>query len=240
MASPVDDVRNFPAKKPEKVKKIYLIDFGLAKQYKVSQTRYLKFFNQFNESYRWEVKLDEQSKQIYYIDYKNKKSQWNQPYNLFEIIKDIRKTTFNPSLPDDPVPASAGVYHIPFREDKNLVGTRNFCSINANAGREQGRKDDLEGLAYTLIYLAKGKLPWMDYPGIAGHTQKERLEEILRIKETTSTETLCAGLPDAVSEYLNYCKSLKFDECPNYAKMIAMFQPLLKNIDRCSLWPNYD
>ena len=50
---------------------------------------------------------------------------------------------------------------IKFINIKKVFGSLAFTSINANAGYEQSRRDDLESFGYMLIYLAKKDLPWM-------------------------------------------------------------------------------
>lgn len=42
----------------------------------------------------------------------------------------------------------------------SVVGTALFASINAHRGNELSRRDDIESLVYTLIYLVTGTLPW--------------------------------------------------------------------------------
>lgn len=46
--------------------------------------------------------------------------------------------------------------HIVFRENKPFIGTTRYASIAAHLGHELGRKDDLESLAYVMIFLLKG------------------------------------------------------------------------------------
>lgn len=35
--------------------------------------------------------------------------------------------------------------------------------MHAHLGRTGSRRDDLESLAYTLIFLLRGRLPWQGY-----------------------------------------------------------------------------
>lgn len=49
---------------------------------------------------------------------------------------------------------------IPPRDKPGFVGTRAYASINAHAGKELGRRDDLYSWFYCLLRIHKGKLPW--------------------------------------------------------------------------------
>lgn len=52
--------------------------------------------------------------------------------------------------------------HIPYKDNKNLTGTARYTSLNTHLGIEQGRRDDIEGIANVLLYFVKGALPWQN------------------------------------------------------------------------------
>ena len=118
--------------------------------------------------------------------------------------------------------------HIKFAINKVFKGSFNFSSINSMKGIESTRRDDLESIGYMLIYLINGKLPWSDY---LNKEIGERFKIIYNIKRNISNEVLCKGLPNEMIEYMNYVKSLKFDEEPNYKELKQLFISILDNMN---------
>ncbi|XP_033095295.1 casein kinase I-like isoform X1 [Anneissia japonica] len=113
--------------------------------------------------------------------------------------------------------------HIPYRENKNLTGTARYASINTHLGIEQSRRDDLESLGYMLMYFNLGSLPWQ---GLKAATKRQKYEKISEKKMSTPIETLCKGYPSEFSTYLNYTRSLRFDEKPDYSYLRQLFRNL--------------
>lgn len=113
--------------------------------------------------------------------------------------------------------------HIRCKQGKSLTGTARFASINTHQGIEQSRRDDLESLFYTLLYFLKGSLPWMNLPI---STKREKYKQILALKSTTPTESLVFPFPIEFSQFFQYCKSLKFEEKPDYAYLKRLFKDL--------------
>ncbi|ORZ36724.1 casein kinase [Catenaria anguillulae PL171] len=113
--------------------------------------------------------------------------------------------------------------HIPYRENKNLTGTARYASINTHLGVEQSRRDDLESLGYVLMYFCRGSLPWQ---GLKAATKKQKYDRIMEKKMTTPAEVLARGFPNEFSIYLNYCRSLRFDDRPDYSYLRRLFREL--------------
>lgn len=115
--------------------------------------------------------------------------------------------------------------HIPWKEGKNLTGTARYASLFTHLGYEQARRDDLEGLGYVMLYFIKGKLPWQ---GLPAKTKKEKYEKIKEKKQNTPIEDLCSKLPKEFMKYLNYCRSLNFEDKPCISDLKRLFKNLMK------------
>ncbi|KAE9452324.1 hypothetical protein C3L33_15775, partial [Rhododendron williamsianum] len=100
-------------------------------------------------------------------------------------------------------------------------GTVRYASVHAHLGRTGSRRDDLESLAYTLIFLLRGRLPWQGYQG------ENKGFLVCKKKMATSPETLCCFCPAPFRQFVEYVVNLKFDEEPNYAKYISLFDGIV-------------
>eukprot|EP00873_Tetraselmis_striata_P004841 jgi/Tetstr1/425105/TSEL_015568.t2 len=99
-------------------------------------------------------------------------------------------------------------------------GTVRYASVHAHLGRTASRRDDLESLAYTLLFLLKGRLPWQGYQG----DNKGFL--VCKKKMATSAEMLCRYTPAAFRQFTEAVVNIKFDEEPKYAAYRELFEPL--------------
>ena len=78
--------------------------------------------------------------------------------------------------------------HITESKKTHFIGTVGFSSLNSHLLKEQSRRDDLEGLAYIMIYLMTGKLPWHGFP--PNKDRHFRYNQIVKKKFETRPEDL--------------------------------------------------
>ena len=117
--------------------------------------------------------------------------------------------------------------HIPFANNKKMVGTIRYTSLNSHLGNELSRRDDLESIGYMLIYFIKGTLPWQGL-GHKSTPRDQKYHMIYECKKNTSIEKLCQGLPKEFTMYMEHVKGLEFNEKPNYNYLYNLFVQLFK------------
>lgn len=110
--------------------------------------------------------------------------------------------------------------HINYKDNCRFVGTPRYASLNTHVGIRQSRRDDLESIAYILIYFYIGDLPWQ---GVRAKTKSEKKEKIKQIKNDLDifNEAMFneKNLPIELKELLFMCRNTKFDEIPDYNAM---------------------
>ena len=97
--------------------------------------------------------------------------------------------------------------------------------MNAHLGNEQYKKDDLESLAYIMVYFIKGELPWQN---IKAKSRKEKYSAIFRIKKNSVPNELCEFLPEEMKTFVNYIINLNNNKKPDYAKLTNLINNLMQ------------
>lgn len=117
-------------------------------------------------------------------------------------------------------------------------GTTRYASLHCHAGRTLARRDDLESLGYTVLYLLQGRLPWQ---GQEGADKEQRDQKVLRIKGSMTPSAICATAPQQMKYFMTYVRQLPFQEEPDYEFLdhclnfgnfgqMAQWQALLKSL----------
>lgn len=114
--------------------------------------------------------------------------------------------------------------HPAFSSVRMSLGFRKHDLFRVDSKREDPLKlnnsvpeerDDLESLAYTLIYLATDTLPWLEYE----YTMSA-------VKCRTTPEEFCKALPPIFAQFLLYARELEADVKPDYDRFMLAFGEL--------------
>ncbi|XP_031639185.1 probable serine/threonine-protein kinase DDB_G0292354 [Contarinia nasturtii] len=102
----------------------------------------------------------------------------------------------------------------------NIVGSPHFMAIDAHT-RKMSFKNDMESLAYMLIYLLEGSLPWtkVKYSNLDRNCY---LEKLLMMKREAYKD-LAMTLPEKLRTFLKYTREMKDNEKPNYDFICGIF-----------------
>ncbi|CAH7690930.1 CK1/CK1/CK1-D protein kinase [Phakopsora pachyrhizi] len=178
---------------------LHLIDFGLSYQYlrRRKRSRSSSFIKKINSNLRPHETSEDDC-----INDKNK-------FDYYERMKREEEENYQ---------------HIAYQEGEPLIGTACFSSITTHLGIRQSRRDDLESLGYLLISFLTGTLPWL---GISSHSRSLKNSIMAEKKICTPLNSLCSGLPIEFVKYLNYVRSLRFKDRPDYSYLRKLFRDLL-------------
>ncbi|KAF9475736.1 putative casein kinase [Pholiota conissans] len=150
------------------------------------------------------------------------------------IVRDIKPENFAPGLVEeyqrlylfdmglsklylDPVTGT----HMPFREGRHGVGTLRYISHNGHLEIENSRRDDMEGIGNVLLYLLHGQLPWQ---GIFAPDIAAKMLRIGEMKRGKAFDDFLAQYPSAFSLFFKHCRSLKFEDKPDYEYLRSLFR----------------
>lgn len=115
----------------------------------------------------------------------------------------------------------------PLGVKKKLTGTARYASIHALMGMEQSRRDDLESIAYVILYLINGQLPWQ---GFVLKNKEDKYAKILEKKKKITNEELCKNLPKQIKLFVSYVKDLEYEEDPDYNYLRGLFEDCIKRM----------
>ncbi|GMI70399.1 casein kinase I, CASEIN KINASE I-LIKE 11 [Hibiscus trionum] len=175
--------------------------FGVVGEYKINRVEYMHsrgFLHRDIKPDNFLMGLGRQANQVYIID-----------YGLAKKYRDLQTHQ-----------------HIPYRENKNLTGTARYASVNTHLGVEQSRRDDLESLGYMLMYFLRGRFLFLPWQGLKVGTKKQKYDKISEKKMLTPIEVLCKSYPSEFMSYFHYCRSLGFEDKPDYSYLKRLFRDL--------------
>ncbi|TRM58494.1 kinase-like domain-containing protein [Schizophyllum amplum] len=87
---------------------------------------------------------------------------------------------------------------------------------------DPSRRDDMESLAYTIVTLLCDGLPW-------AHREVQS-RDVSAVKQTWTGTALCAGYPPVFGAFVDYARSLTFQETPDYASWRRQFLAVAPSI----------
>ena len=200
---------------------LYIIDFGLSASY-IEQVS--GFNNNIGNNNSINTGINENLFNINSLKPNTFNSfSLNNENDLFNLVKQpLIYTSFNPV--NQIYSGSNGISttqpkykHIVIKEGCRFVGTPRYASLNTHQGIRQSRRDDLESIAYILIYFYLGDLPWQ---GVKAKTKSEKKEKIRQLKFSLKVDEeemfKQKNLPFELKEFLKFCRKMTYDATPDY------------------------
>ena len=115
--------------------------------------------------------------------------------------------------------------HIDFSFTGYMTGTARYASRHALRGKQLSRRDDVESLAYMILYFLAKKLPWMN---MKAKNMAQKYQKIYLKKKKFNYKEFCMKFPPEIVTLLDYVLTLSFKEKPNYEFMRMLFKRILE------------
>jgi len=97
------------------------------------------------------------------------------------------------------------------KKRKYYSGNAMFGSVNTLRGAYPAKRDDIESLAYVLIWLLSNRpFPWRR------HVCKLDILKVADAKTRFTPNRFCARVPDIIVDLLNHSRALDATQTPNY------------------------
>jgi len=112
--------------------------------------------------------------------------------------------------------------HNKIKNISQMIGSKNYASINSHNCYDLSRRDDLESLSYMLIYFYTGMLPW--------NTIQDD-EIIITLKNEILNHN---NYPLVLLDFLKYTRSMEYEEKPNYYLIIDNFKREIEILSKTS------
>jgi serine/threonine protein kinase len=109
--------------------------------------------------------------------------------------------------------------HNAIKKTNSLIGSLTYASINAHEFIDLSRRDDLESLGYMLIYFLLGELEWQNVTSDMTFEEKNTTIRTLKLKIVNDLR-----VPNILCDYLKHVRNLKFEENPDYTRLIEGFK----------------
>ena len=105
----------------------------------------------------------------------------------------------------------SSLIHISMQEHLAFVGTLVFASMNSHLSLQLARCNDIKSLAYTLIFLQQGSLPWLTSDGWS-----PPWSAILTLKQSFLSASQVCTIPVELATVFQHAHNLTFTQKPDY------------------------
>ncbi|KAI1782374.1 kinase-like domain-containing protein [Ganoderma leucocontextum] len=124
--------------------------------------------------------------------------------------------------------------HLPDLSRERRLASRTFATINDHYHRTLSRRDDMISLAYTIMALLTGILPW-EFP-------LEDDQDTCGIPREAlwNGGVISEGYPVVFSDFFNYAVKLQYDETPDYDLWKSRFHQLIPDLPENPLYDSND